>query len=88
MRPTASRVAATTPTAPGEDVILPVPSSTVVTDADTNELIADMTRRRRDCRCQGGRRGLGNAALASPARKAPGFALLGEPGETRTINLE
>ncbi|ETB35665.1 GTPase CgtA, partial [Mycobacterium avium subsp. hominissuis 10-5606] len=32
--------------------------------------------------------GLGNAALASRARKAPGFALLGEPGETRELTLE
>ena len=37
---------------------------------------------------QGGRGGLGNAALALPARKAPGFALLGEEGESRTITLE
>ena len=37
---------------------------------------------------QGGRGGLGNAALASRAREAPGFALLGEQGQTRTINLE
>ena len=36
----------------------------------------------------GGRGGLGNAALASAARKAPGFALLGEPGETRDVVLE
>jgi GTP-binding protein len=36
----------------------------------------------------GGRAGLGNAALASPRRKAPGFALLGEPGETRDVVLE
>ena len=37
---------------------------------------------------QGGRGGLGNAALASKARRAPGFALLGEPGETRDLVLE
>jgi GTP-binding protein len=37
---------------------------------------------------KGGRGGLGNAALASRARKAPGFALLGEPGESADITLE
>jgi len=36
----------------------------------------------------GGRGGLGNAALASPRRKAPGFALLGEPGWTGDVVLE
>jgi GTP-binding protein len=73
----------------GQDVILSVPNGTVVTDADTGELIADLTADGAEIVvAQGGRGGLGNAALASPARKAPGFALLGEPGETRTINLE
>jgi GTP-binding protein len=37
---------------------------------------------------EGGRGGLGNAALASSKRKAPGFALLGEPGGDRMITLE
>ena len=37
---------------------------------------------------QGGRGGLGNAALASSKRKAPGFALLGEPGDDLVVNLE
>ena len=37
---------------------------------------------------RGGRGGLGNAALASARRKAPGFALLGEPGEEVTVTLE
>src|SRR5215211_5742469 len=73
----------------GEDVILPVPPGTVVTDADTGELIADLTADGAEIVvAQGGRGGLGNAALASPSRKAPGFALLGEPGVTRTISLE
>ncbi|HET9129082.1 MAG TPA: GTPase ObgE, partial [Propionibacteriaceae bacterium] len=36
----------------------------------------------------GGKGGLGNAALASAARKAPGFALLGEEGDERTVRLE
>src|SRR5215216_8207008 len=73
----------------GSDVILPVPRGTVVTDADTGELIADLTADGAEIVvAQGGRGGLGNAALASPNRKAPGFALLGEKGQTRTINLE
>jgi GTPase len=73
----------------GKDVILPVPSGTVVTDADTGELIADLTAEGAEIVvAQGGRGGLGNAALASPSRKAPGFAFLGEQGETREISLE
>jgi GTPase len=73
----------------GEDVILPVPPGTVVTDADTSELIADLTAGGAEIVvAQGGRGGLGNAALASPSRKAPGFALLGEKGQIRRINLE
>ena len=66
-----------------------MPSGTVVTDGDTGEQIADLTDDGAEIVvAQGGRGGLGNAALASPSRKAPGFALLGEQGETRTINLE
>jgi GTPase len=73
----------------GEDVILPVPAGTVVADADSGELIADLTADGAEIVvAQGGRGGLGNAAIASPSRKAPGFALLGEKGKTRTINLE
>jgi GTP-binding protein len=73
----------------GEDVILAVPNGTVVLDAKTGEEIADLTADHTEVViAPGGRGGLGNAALASPARKAPGFALLGEEGETRTITLE
>jgi GTP-binding protein len=73
----------------GEDVILLVPNGTVVIDAATGEQIADLTGDGAEIVvARGGRGGLGNAALASPARKAPGFALLGEEGESRAITLE
>lgn len=73
----------------GEDVVLPVPEGTVVSDADTGQVLADLTGGLSECVvAQGGRGGLGNEALASRTRKAPGFALLGEEGEQRTICLE
>ena len=73
----------------GEDIVLGVPDGTVVTDADTGERLADLTGIDSELVvAPGGRGGLGNAALASSARKAPGFALLGEDGIERTVTLE
>ena len=70
------------------DLELRVPDGTVVFDAD-GEIVADLVGPgTRFVAAAGGRGGLGNAALASAARKAPGFALLGEPGETRELVLE
>src|SRR5690606_37813688 len=67
--------------AAGEDLELKVPDGTVVMTPD-GEVLADLVGHgTRFVAAQGGRGGLGNAALASRARKAPGFALLGEPGE-------
>jgi GTP-binding protein len=75
--------------AAGADVVLAVPDGTVISDAATGEQLADLTGTGAELVvAQGGRGGLGNAALASSARKAPGFALLGEEGETRTVILE
>ncbi|MBK0868220.1 MAG: GTPase ObgE [Saccharopolyspora sp.] len=72
----------------GEDVVLPVPDGTVVLDSD-GEVIADLVGPGTTFVAgQGGRGGLGNAALATKARKAPGFALLGEPGEQLDLVLE
>ncbi|HEY3681661.1 MAG TPA: GTPase ObgE [Streptosporangiaceae bacterium] len=67
--------------ADGGDIVLPVPDGTVVRSAD-GEIIADLVGAgTRLVIAQGGHGGLGNAALATPKRKAPGFALKGEPGE-------
>jgi GTP-binding protein len=75
--------------ADGVDLVLPVPDGTVVLDEDTGEQLADLIGPgTRAVIAAGGRGGLGNAALASTRRKAPGFALLGEPGESRNIVLE
>ncbi|MFD9607248.1 GTPase ObgE [Streptomyces sp. NPDC059970] len=72
----------------GQDLVLPVPDGTVVLDRNGN-VLADMVGQGTTFVAgQGGRGGLGNAALASARRKAPGFALLGEPGEARDIVLE
>ncbi|SFK33310.1 GTPase ObgE [Amycolatopsis sacchari] len=74
--------------AAGETLELKVPAGTVVLTED-GEVLADLTTPGTTfVAAQGGRGGLGNAALASKARKAPGFALLGEPGEARTLVLE
>ncbi|CAM3487575.1 GTPase ObgE [Streptomyces albus] len=72
----------------GKDLVLPVPDGTVVLDRN-GEVLADMVGAGTTFIAgRGGRGGLGNAALASARRKAPGFALLGEPGEARDVVLE
>ena len=72
----------------GEDLVLAVPDGTVVSDEHGN-VLADLVGAGTEMVvAQGGRGGLGNAALASSKRKAPGFALLGEPGDDLTITLE
>ncbi len=74
--------------AEGKDLILSVPNGTVVKDVNGN-MIADLVGYgTRFMAAQGGKGGLGNAGLANSKRRAPGFALLGEPGETRTLFLE
>jgi GTPase len=72
----------------GEDLVLSVPDGTVVTD-HAGTVLADLVGPATEMvLAAGGRGGLGNAALASSKRKAPGFALLGEPGEELTVVLE
>ena len=72
----------------GEDRILKVPLGTVVRTPE-GDVLGDLTAPGdRLVVARGGRGGLGNAALASPRRKAPGFALLGDEGESRDVVLE
>ncbi|OZB81641.1 GTPase ObgE [Microbacterium sp. 13-71-7] len=72
----------------GEDLELPVPVGTVVKSPD-GEVLADMIiPGERFVVAAGGQGGLGNAALATPKRKAPGFALLGTPGYEGDVVLE
>jgi GTP-binding protein len=72
----------------GADLVLRVPDGTVV-KGDDGEVLADLIGAgTRFVAAQGGRGGLGNAALASTRRKAPGFALRGEPGVELRLVLE
>jgi GTPase len=72
----------------GADLEVKVPDGTVVLD-ENGRLLADLVGAgTRFEAAAGGRGGLGNAALASRARKAPGFALLGEQGQSRDLTLE
>jgi GTPase len=74
--------------AAGADLEVKVPDGTVVLD-ENGRLLADLVGAgTRFEAAAGGRGGLGNAALASRARKAPGFALLGEQGQSRELTLE
>ncbi len=72
----------------GSDLVLGIPDGTVVSTPQ-GEVLADMVGAGTEMViAQGGRGGLGNAALASSKRKAPGFALLGEPGDEIEVRLE
>ena len=74
--------------ADGDDLVLKVPDGTVIKTADGVQL-ADLTGAgTRYVAATGGRGGLGNAALASMKRKAPGFALRGEPGPELQLVFE
>jgi GTPase len=73
--------------ADGDTIVLPVPNGTVVKTLD-GEVLADLVGVGTRYVVAAGGGGLGNAALASAKRKAPGFALLGEPGGACDVVLE
>lgn len=73
----------------GQDLLIEVPLGTVVYDADTGELIADLTKdQERVAVARGGRGGRGNATFATSTNQAPRMATKGEPGESMWLRLE
>lgn len=72
----------------GENLIIKVPRGTVVRDAQTNEVIQDMSTNDDFVLCKGGRGGWGNQHFATPTRQVPRFAKAGMPGEEHEVVLE
>jgi len=72
----------------GEDLVIRVPRGTVVRDAETNEIMQDMSSSEDYVLCRGGRGGWGNQHFATPTRQVPRFAKAGTPGEEHEVVLE
>jgi GTP-binding protein len=73
----------------GSDVVMRAPPGTIIRDADTQELLADLTSPGQSAvLAKGGLGGRGNARFKSSTNQAPRVAEKGEPGEERTLELE
>jgi GTP-binding protein len=73
----------------GEDKVVPVPPGSIVFDAETGELLADLVRDDATfVAAKGGQGGTGNAGLTNMRNRLPRFSERGAPGECRTLRLE
>lgn len=75
--------------ASGEDVVVTIPCGTMIVDAASGEILADLTVHGDSLLvARGGKGGKGNARFASSRRRAPRYSEFGECGEIREIRLE
>jgi GTP-binding protein len=73
----------------GRDTIVPVPPGSVISDAETEEVLADLTEPgQRFLAARGGKGGYGNARFATSTNRAPRKATPGQPGEERWLKIE
>jgi GTP-binding protein len=73
----------------GVDLLIPIPVGTLIKDADTGEVLYDLSEPgQRVVFLKGGRGGRGNRRFASATRRVPRYAQPGEPGEARLVRLE
>ena len=73
----------------GEDLYIKVPIGTIIRDAKTNKVLADLSYEgQKELILAGGRGGKGNSHFATSTRQAPRFAQDGEKGEEKELILE